>query len=303
MTRDETLDGLKFLLVSLVILGHAIEPTRYSDDVSGILYSLIYAFHMPMFVMLSGYFSKNLYLPKLNKQSVALIETYLVMAITMGLLLGKGLKLVVAPSLSCWYILSLICWRYMVFWLIEIRKCTPKQLIAVSLFIMTASFLMPITHGLGTLSLMRTSQFFFFFAIGYCMSEDFILKMRNNTLCKISLWSLSIVILYLIGRFSCRDLHVLEFHRDTMFSLMGQFNCSHALCCYYKALLLVASLTICFTLVTIGKFPRFFRKYGSYTLSFYFLQGVVIHKMVQVMPSNLYLEILASGSLIVLGGG
>lgn len=56
--RNLRLDGVKLLLIVLVVVGHCIEPTRYDNPVSGCLYSIIYSFHMPLFVFLSGYFAK-----------------------------------------------------------------------------------------------------------------------------------------------------------------------------------------------------------------------------------------------------
>lgn len=121
--RDTALDGLKFSMICLVIIGHAIEPTRYIMMESGMLYSVIYAFHMPLFIILSGYFSKKQNIQKINKQAVNLFETYIVMDIIIGLLFGRGLiPILLKPSPSCWYILSLICWRYLLYWMVGVRK-------------------------------------------------------------------------------------------------------------------------------------------------------------------------------------
>lgn len=303
IARDRTLDGLKFLLIMLVIIGHAIEPSRYSCSFSGILYSVIYSFHMPLFVMLSGMFTKNLNLAKLNRQALTLMETYLVMAILMGILLGKGLRLVVDPSLSCWYILSLICWRYMLYWLVEKRKCKTGKLIFYSVIILIVSFSLPVKHGLGLLSLMRTCQFFIFFVIGYCISEELISFLRKSNLHKIGLWIVTVVCFCVIGLYSSRELHVLEFHRDTMFSLVESFNCTPVLTMFYKCLILIVALIVSFTFMSIGKYPKAFEKYGRNTLSFFFLQGILVHKLVQVLPHNIYVELLAAGGITLLGGG
>lgn len=300
--RDKTLDGLKFLLISLVIFGHAIEPTRYINSFSGILYSIIYSFHMPLFVMLSGYFSKKICWVKLNQQALILLETYLVMAVTMGLVLGYGLRLVVFPSMSCWYLLSLIFWRYMLYWFINRKKCKSWWLILYSVLIMFASFVLPINKDLSVLSFMRSCQYFFFFVIGYCISEDFIAFLRNNIICKSGLWLATIVLFYFIWVYSSRELHVLEFHRDTMVSLIDQFNWSPFLVLLYKCIILIIALIVSFTFLTIRKFPKCFEKLGRYTLSFFFLQGIIIHKMVLVLPFNIYLELIVSVGVILLGG-
>ncbi|GAA3763714.1 fucose 4-O-acetylase-like acetyltransferase [Spinactinospora alkalitolerans] len=56
--RDALLDNAKFLLIVLVVVGHVISPatdTRLADAV----YFWIYLFHMPAFVLISGYLSKS----------------------------------------------------------------------------------------------------------------------------------------------------------------------------------------------------------------------------------------------------
>lgn len=51
MERDLRLDGLKFFLIFLVVLGHL----HFNDYGIWIGY-YIYSFHMPVFVLLSGFF-------------------------------------------------------------------------------------------------------------------------------------------------------------------------------------------------------------------------------------------------------
>ena len=53
--RDGRVDGIKWLLIVLVTIGHAIEPAL-SNPTANKLYSLIYLFHMPLFIYISGYF-------------------------------------------------------------------------------------------------------------------------------------------------------------------------------------------------------------------------------------------------------
>lgn len=50
-------DLLKLFLIFLVIWGHCIRGFSTSDYVGSIIYRIIYSFHMPLFMMISGYFS------------------------------------------------------------------------------------------------------------------------------------------------------------------------------------------------------------------------------------------------------
>ena len=63
--RDITLDTTKGLLIILVVLGHAIqysfgtEYTQSRDFFSNIVFKTIYSFHMPLFMLISGYLFYN----------------------------------------------------------------------------------------------------------------------------------------------------------------------------------------------------------------------------------------------------
>ncbi|MDT9695249.1 acyltransferase family protein [Streptomyces sp. P17] len=57
--RDAFFDNAKYLAVVLVAVGHAWEPLRDGSRTVTALYMLVYAFHMPAFIIISGYFSRN----------------------------------------------------------------------------------------------------------------------------------------------------------------------------------------------------------------------------------------------------
>lgn len=56
--RDALLDNAKFLLIVLVVVGHAIVPTAQTR-IAEAVYFWVYLFHMPAFVLISGYLSKS----------------------------------------------------------------------------------------------------------------------------------------------------------------------------------------------------------------------------------------------------
>ena len=56
-TRRFDLDNLKFFLIFCVVFGHLIEVSP-SFAFSGLIYQVIYSFHMPLFVFLFGYFAR-----------------------------------------------------------------------------------------------------------------------------------------------------------------------------------------------------------------------------------------------------
>ena len=56
--RNPLIDVLKGFTIILVVIGHACQWFS-GDDRSQPLYTTIYAFHMPLFMFLSGYVSFN----------------------------------------------------------------------------------------------------------------------------------------------------------------------------------------------------------------------------------------------------
>jgi len=57
--RDACFDNAKYLAIVLVAMGHAWEPLRSGSRTVAALYTVVYAFHMPAFIIVSGYFSRG----------------------------------------------------------------------------------------------------------------------------------------------------------------------------------------------------------------------------------------------------
>ncbi|WP_369077386.1 acyltransferase family protein [Fibrobacter sp. HC4] len=57
-TRDKSLDALKYMLIVCVIFGHCLGNYYENSAICRGIYNFINLFHMPLFIFLSGYFSK-----------------------------------------------------------------------------------------------------------------------------------------------------------------------------------------------------------------------------------------------------
>ena len=161
--RDYRFDNLKCLLMFLVVFAHCIEWT--SGELSKILCIMIYVFHMPAFIFISGYFSK------FKKEKVfRLIGLYVVWQIIYRGFENFVLKLnysfhILKPDWILWYIFS------MVIWTIFIKLFdTESRKKAIVMFM----FSVVIALGVGfinkietTYSLSRILVFFPFFLLGY----------------------------------------------------------------------------------------------------------------------------------------
>lgn len=59
--RDYFFDNIKGFLIILVVFGHAIQYLAFKRNSPALLglFMLIYSFHMPLFIFISGFFSKK----------------------------------------------------------------------------------------------------------------------------------------------------------------------------------------------------------------------------------------------------
>lgn len=163
--RDYLFDNLKALLIFLVVLGHMIEPHRYKYEVFKFIYISIYAFHMPLFIFISGYFSKNLEKTRENAFKKCIIP-YLIWNSLYVILVSKTFKIMIfQPSWIYWFLLSLFLWK---FFLGEVVKSKYGLLVTVILSLYVGLF--PEVNRF--LSLSRTIVFFPYFILGYYFKES-----------------------------------------------------------------------------------------------------------------------------------
>lgn len=177
--RDFLIDNSKGLLIFLVVFGHALEFIREDSVIARVIYIFIYQFHMPVFVFISGYLSKNIIKGRNEAVKKFLIPFLLFNIIWNSLqLISKFFSIApnvatedvavwsfFKPGWALWYILALFIWKILLPDLLKL-----KYLFAISIFT-------GLTCGLFTefnnyLSLSRIIAFTPFFIGGYYMSQD-----------------------------------------------------------------------------------------------------------------------------------
>lgn len=115
MERNYKLDNVKFLMLFLVVFGHMLELNYISKGVSRDIYTLIYMFHMPLMVIISGYFSRLV----IDKGEDAVIKRYINLALPSLLLqiLYSVTSYIFTGTIEVywilWYTVGLIVWDYM----------------------------------------------------------------------------------------------------------------------------------------------------------------------------------------------
>ncbi|GAB2781216.1 acyltransferase family protein [Streptomyces daliensis] len=175
--RDPFLDNAKFLLVVLVVIGHGWGPI--SDEMRGLktLYLVVYAFHMPVFVFLCGYFSRGFTgsPEQIRKLVAGVLLPYLVFeTVYAGLyaLLWDD-PFPVSPSdplYLCWFLLALFLWR-----LTAPLWRAVRWPVAVAAVISVAAGALDVGYELG---LARVLMFLPWFVLGLRMRREHLRPLR-----------------------------------------------------------------------------------------------------------------------------
>ncbi len=105
--RNAELYNLKGILIFLVVFGHLLEPQ--TGGAVSFLYLLIYSFHMPAFIFLSGWFSRK---ATFRRTLTSVLLPYLVFQVLYLLYVGQPVQLI-SPYWILWYLFSLFLWRLM----------------------------------------------------------------------------------------------------------------------------------------------------------------------------------------------
>ena len=268
--RVDLLDNLKGLLIFLVVFGHSLELFKDEYFITQVLYVFIYLFHMPAFVFVSGYLSKNV-----DKARQTAFTTFFLPFLLFNIL-WNGIAAIVTwdldkfsfitPGWALWYLMSMFLW-----------KISLKDLVRIK-YIVPISFIVGLGAGIfgefnGILSLSRTLVFFPFFLIGYFTSEDRFFKLKKPSRffsCGIILLALSFAIF--ICYFKVFPVEFLygsdSFQTYTVPIWLGLIS---------RALLYIIGFSFVFVLAnTMTAQNTFFSKIGRNTLPIYILHTYLL---------------------------
>ncbi|RAY14456.1 acyltransferase [Actinomadura craniellae] len=116
-SRDPFFDNAKFLAILLVVVGHSIAYLKDVPLARG-LYLFVYMFHMPLFIVVTGYFSRNFTFSggKARKLITNLGVPYVVFEVAYStydaLVGGNPLRIsLLDPYYLTWFLLALFLWR------------------------------------------------------------------------------------------------------------------------------------------------------------------------------------------------
>lgn len=171
MKRDLKIDGLKGVMIFLVVLAHV-----GNLKVPFIANHIIYSFHMPIFIFVSGYLTTS-YTgggKQLLKWSLTTLAIYAVAQEVQCLLTyimdrSFDLKriLLIQPYFALWYLVSLVTWRILFAGIG--KRIGDIQLLILSFIICLLSGFFP--YG-KLFAIQRTLAFMPFFTIGYLCRKN-----------------------------------------------------------------------------------------------------------------------------------
>lgn len=159
-------DNARFVCVTLVVVGHGIQRLTSDSNNALVLYLFIYAFHMPAFAIISGYFSKASppTTRRMKKVITDILLPYIIMetiwTLVQFVVEGKQEFNPTNPSWTLWFLLALGIFRLVLPYLVLLRA---PLLWALLLSVMVGYF----SNVDSTFSMSRAIGILPFFVIGW----------------------------------------------------------------------------------------------------------------------------------------
>ncbi|ORT61769.1 acyltransferase family protein [Streptomyces sp. CB03238] len=179
--RDAFFDNAKYLAIVLVAVAHAWEPVMDGSRATRALYMFVYTFHMPAFIVISGYFSRSFTgrPDQLKRLVTGLVVPYLVFEVAYSLYRrwyggtpDQAISLT-DPIYLTWFLIALFVWRLSTPLWRTIRHPLPVALVIAALG--------SLTPGIGQdLDLQRVLQFLPFFVLGLSLKPEHFQLLRRR---------------------------------------------------------------------------------------------------------------------------
>lgn len=271
--RDVFFDNAKYLAIVLVAVAHSWEPLKDDSRSLQAAYMFVYAFHMPAFIVVSGFFSRSFDMrpDRLRRLVTGVAVPYVLFetAYTLFDRYAGGASdheiSLLDPWFLTWFLIALFIWRLTTPLWKAIRWPLPAALLIAMLATTSSSI------G-DDLDLQRVLQFLPFFVLGLCLRKEDFDRVRDR---RVRVASVPVAVVaaafcwWAVPRMNASWLY----HRDSAPELgvpwwvgppmmFGLFVCSLV-------------LTVCF-LAWVPRRRMWFTTLGAGTLYGYLLHGLVI---------------------------
>ncbi|MFB8426045.1 acyltransferase family protein [Priestia megaterium] len=279
MSRNPYFDNLKAVLILLVVLGHTLSEAVNENKWVASIYMFIYLFHMPAFILVSGYFSKVIKTKKdVWKLAKKFLIPYVIFQVIYTLYYTKvyGNKLEMTflePRWALWFLISIFCWNLLLY-------IFPKNRVGLLLAVgvsLVAGYVGSVNE---TLTFARTFFFFPFFLIGYLLDEPRFtkLKIKRNVVISWLIFISLFVVVYYFGNIAWKE----WLYGRIPYSEISQGPLEYGFVNRAIVYLFMAAATYCFLSIAPKK-QLSITKIGSLTLIIYLFHMFIL-KYIQTSP-------------------
>lgn len=274
--RVQKWDLLKLFLMFCVVLGHFADVHSGTSEFAQSLYLLLYSFHMPLFIFISGLMSKRM----VNEKQWDKMFGYLVLYFVLKLIkyiydavFDQDFTFrVFGETGIAWFMFALFAFSAMTVFTSRYKPA----------FVLVFSILLSLFAGYdtevnSTLVLSRIIVLYPFYYAGYCIDPQKLEKISRIKVLKL----ISIVLIGVLiwvaftfkGLYVVRPMLVCQ-HPYERLNEYAAFGPLIRLACY--AVSTLASL--CFIIITPNRIGKgFIAKFGQYTLSVYCFHYLIIY--------------------------
>ncbi|MCH5266895.1 MAG: acyltransferase family protein [Lachnospiraceae bacterium] len=272
-------DNVKGALIFLVVLGHVLNLYTSDFKDARIMFLLISTFHMPLFLFVSGLFSKKTVREKNYKKVVPFLVLYffiiIIRRVTMIIAKQEFTTHFFTDDGAQWYCLVLF-YYYLI--TIALRNVNKKYVMICSI---TLACFIGYDPSIGDfLTLSRTIVFFPFFYLGYCFEPESLEKAFLNIWIRISAAAVLVISVLIV----CAQGDEIYWIRPLLtgrnpFSSLGEEYADYGgliRFCYYFVSALVSA---CFIAIIPNK-SKILTLTGNRSLQIYALHFVVLMLLV-----------------------
>ncbi len=265
-TRVYFFDNLKYVLILLVILGHLFEIYYDKSHVMKAGFNFIYLFHMPLFIWISGYFSKKFKPEKILNFFLLCFLSLFLMRTLETLVLNKPFNYnFLSFQSASWYLFALALYNIS----LPLIKNFKKQYV-ITFSVLFALYVGYVVSVKDLFIASRTIVFYPFFLLGYYSSIEDVKKVVKPKYFLVSL--LGVITIFLLFYFF-KDLYILRglfTGRNSYKTVFGDYYMYGAL---IRLVYYIASLiTMIMIMNIVPKCEMLLSKYGARTLQIYILQ-------------------------------
>ncbi len=277
VSRDYLLDNLKFILITLVVFGHFIQPHIDQSVALKAVFFCIYSFHMPLFIFISGYFSKSQNTLSYKKNVSAILLPYILFSILWSLqvsIRNKHLSFdIFIPPFHLWYLLSLFTWRVLLPYV--------QTLKFPIIFTVMLSLIVGLSPSIGwEMSLSRTITLFPFFILGSKCSPTILHRIHTKKYFALVGFILLITLGYCVARFSLFNWSIFfwaQSYKEAGHSYMGGFA--------LRSIAILLAIGIGLALIVLTPVKKvFFTSLGSRTMLVFILHGFFVFTFTRRFP-------------------